>query len=79
MQQDFISFLDWSAEELRCIVEAAESFRQKWEARNSPPALKGRGALIWDASGFRNQAAFELGIAELGGVSVEVPGRLDAY
>ena len=78
MQQDFISFLDWSAEELRCIVEAAELFRQKWEARNSPPALKARRiALIWDASGFRNRAAFELGIAELGGVSVEVPGRLD--
>ena len=78
MQQDFISFLDWSAEELGYVMEAAESFRQKWKARNSPPALKGRHiALIWDASGFRNRGAFELGIAELGGVSVEVPGRLD--
>ena len=36
-----------------------------------------RIALIWDASGFRNRVAFELGIAELGGVSVEVPGCLD--
>ena len=78
MQQDFISFLDWSAEELGYVVEAAESFRQRWEARNSPPVLRGRRiALIWDASGFRNRVAFELGIAELGGVSVEVPGRLD--
>ena len=69
MQQDFISFLDWSAEELGYVVEAAESFRQKWEARNSPPALRGRRiALIWDGSGFRNRVAFELGIAELGGV-----------
>ena len=78
MQQDFISFLDWSAEELGYVVEAAESFRQKWEARNSPPALRRRRiALIWDTSGFRNRVAFELGIAELGGVSVEIPGRLD--
>ena len=60
------------------VVEAAESFRQKWNARNSPPVLRGkRIALIWDAPGFRNRVAFELGIAELGGVSVEVPGRLD--
>ena len=34
-------------------------------------------ALIWDAPGFRNRVAFELGIAELGGVSIEVPGALD--
>ena len=36
-----------------------------------------RIALIWDASGFRNRVAFKLSIAELGGVSVEVPGALD--
>ncbi len=78
MQRNFLSLLDWSAEELLHIVEAAESFRHRWNARNSPPALKGkRIALIWDAPGFRNRVAFELGIAELGGVSVEVPGRLD--
>ena len=78
MTQNFISFLDWHAEELIHIVEAAESFRRRWNARNSPPALGGRRiALIWDASGFRNRVAFELGIAELGGISVEVPGRLD--
>ena len=77
MQKNFISFLDWSAEELMHIVEAAESFRRRWKARNSPPVLRGkRIALIWDASGFRNRVAFKLGIAELGGVSVEVPGRL---
>jgi len=36
-----------------------------------------RIALVWDAEGFRNRVAFELGIAELGGVSVRVPGPLD--
>ena len=40
--------------------------------------LRGRRvALIWGASGFRNRVAFELGIAELGGVSVEIPDPLD--
>lgn len=78
MTQNFISFLDWPAEELIHIVEAAESFRRRWNTRKSPPALGGRRiALVWDASGFRNRVAFELGIAELGGISVEIPGRLD--
>ena len=31
MQRNFISFLDWSAEELMHIVEAAESFRERWK------------------------------------------------
>ena len=31
MQKNFISFLDWSAEELMHIVEAAESFRRRWK------------------------------------------------
>ena len=43
-----------------------------------PPALKGRRiALLWGAAGFRNRVAFELGIAELGGTSVEIPGPVD--
>ena len=60
------------------LVEAAGTFRQRWKERRSPQALRGRRiALIWDAEGFRNRVAFELGIAELGGVSVRVPGALD--
>ena len=77
MKRDFISFLDWSAEELKRLVETTESFRRRWQAGNTPPALRGkRIALIWNASGFRNRVTFELGISELGGVSVEVPVRL---
>jgi len=78
MPKDFISFLDWSADELSDIVEAARTFRRLWVEGESPPALRGRRvALMWGASGFRNRVAFELGIAELGGLSVEIPGPID--
>ena len=78
MPKDFISFLDWSADELSDLVEAARTFRRLWVEGKSPPALMGRRvALMWGASGFRNRVAFELGIAELGGMSVEIPGPID--
>lgn len=78
MPKDFVSLLDWHTADLIDLVKAAQTFRRLWIERNSPPALKGRRiALIWGASGFRNRVSFELGIAELGGVSVEIPGPLD--
>ena len=78
MPKDFISFLDWSTDDLSDLVKAAQAFRRWWVARASPPALKGRRiALMWGATGFRNRVAFKLGIAELGGTSVEIPGPVD--
>ena len=79
MPKDFISFLDWSADDLSDLVKAAQTFRRWWVKKKSPPVLKGRRiALMWGATGFRNRAAFELGIAELGGIPVEIPGPIDA-
>ena len=79
MPKDFISFLDWSADDLSDLVKAAQTFRRWWVEKKSPPVLKGRRiALMWGATGFRNRAAFELGIAELGGIPVEIPGPIDA-
>ena len=78
MPKDFITFLDWSADELSDLVNAAQTCRQLWVEENSPPALAGlRIALLWGAPGFRNRVSFELGIAELGGTSVEIPGTID--
>ena len=78
MPKDFISFLDWSTGDLMDLLEAARKYRLRWKERRSPQALSGRRiALIWDAEGFRNRVAFELGIAEFGGVAIQVPGALD--
>ena len=61
--KDFISFLDWSADELSDLVKAALTFRLLWLEGKSPPALEGRRvALMRGAAGFRNRVAFELGI-----------------
>ena len=73
MPKDFISLVDWPAADLLGLVKASQTFRRWWIDGNSPPVLKGRRiALIWGAAGFRNRVAFELGIAELGGIAVEI-------
>lgn len=35
-----------------------------------------RVAFIWDGEGFKNRAAFEIGVAEAGGIGIEIPGAL---
>ena len=78
MPKDFISLVDWPAADLLGLVKASQTFRRWWIDGNSPPVLKGRRiALIWGAAGFRNRVAFELGIAELGGITVEIRPPLD--
>jgi ornithine carbamoyltransferase len=50
----------------------------QWGFGQLPRPLNGKAiALIWDAEGFRNRVAFELGIPALGGIAVQIPGRLD--
>ena len=39
MPKDFISFLDWSAEDLMDLVEDASTFRRRWRERSSSQAL----------------------------------------
>lgn len=76
--RDFITLLDLSGAEIVSLLNLAERLRQDFKSDSLPTALDGKSvALIWDAGGFRNQVAFELGIAALGGRSVQVPGRLD--
>lgn len=78
MPKDFITFLDYSEEELLLLLDLADELCEQRHARTLPQYLKGKSiALIWDAEGFRNRVAFELGIAAMGGIAVQVPGRLD--
>ena len=78
MTKDFLTFLDYSQSEIIALLDLAEQMRESHRLRRMPQALAGRSvALIWDAEGFRNRVAFELGIASMGGVAVQMPGRLD--
>ncbi len=76
--RDFLSLLDRSTADIRDLLDQARRLRDDFRARTLPRALGDiRVGLIWDAEGFRNRVAFELGIALMGGTAIEVPGRLD--
>jgi ornithine carbamoyltransferase len=71
--------LDYSRAEIEALLDRTEVLRARWRAGDLPQLLRGkRVALIWDAGGFRNRVAFELGIQALGGAAVQVPGELGA-
>lgn len=79
MGRDFVSLLDWSQQEIVALLDLAGDMHRDWHAGRMEQPLRGRRvALVWDAGGFRNRVAFELGIAAMGGAAVQVPGELDA-
>jgi ornithine carbamoyltransferase len=78
MPKDFITFLDYSEKEIISLLNLSDQLRDQWRSEQLPDCLKGKSiALIWDAEGFRNRVAFELGITAMGGVAIQIPGRLD--
>jgi ornithine carbamoyltransferase len=78
MAKDFITFLDYSEKEIYSLLDLADQLRAKYGAREMPRYLANKSvALIWDAEGFRNRVAFELGISAMGGTAVQIPGHLD--
>jgi ornithine carbamoyltransferase len=78
MVKHFVSFLDFMETEIVALLDLADALREAWRLGQMPQHLRGKSlALIWDAEGFRNRVAFELGIARMGGIGVPVPGRLD--
>jgi ornithine carbamoyltransferase len=75
---DFIHLTDFSEAELTSMMDSADELRLSWIANKMPNKLANKNiALVWDAGGFRNRVAFELGIAAMGGKAIQVPGKLD--
>jgi ornithine carbamoyltransferase len=78
MPKDFITFLAYSQKEIVSLLDLSKKLHEQWGSEQLPHYLKGKSiALIWDAEGFRNRVAFELGIAAMGGIGIQIPGRLD--
>lgn len=78
MVKHFVTFLDFTDAEIIALLDLAAALAEAWRLRQMPRHLEGKSlALIWDAEGFRNRVAFELGIARMGGIGVQVPGKLD--
>ncbi len=77
MPKDFVTFLEYSENEIGALLDLAGQLHEQWKSKQLPRYLAGKSvALIWDAEGFRNRAAFELGIQAMGGLAVQIPGRL---
>jgi ornithine carbamoyltransferase len=78
MPKDFITFLEYSEKEILALLDLSEQLHGQWNSQQLPRYLNGKAiALIWDAEGFRNRVAFELGIKAMGGIAIQIPGRLD--
>jgi ornithine carbamoyltransferase len=78
MAKDFITFLDYTEAEITLLLDLADNLREAWHRKQLQRNLQGKAvALVWDGEGFRNRVSFELGIAAMGGVAIQVPGKLD--
>jgi ornithine carbamoyltransferase len=78
MEKNFITFLDYTEAEITSLLNLADTLHDAWHSKQLPQNLKGKSvAIIWNAGGFRNRVSFELGIGAMGGVVINIPGKLD--
>ena len=76
-QRNFLSFDDFTGQEIGAILDDADLLHRAWHAGSMPRSLAGRRIALWffDA-GFRNRVAFELGAQEMGAHVSVIPGSL---
>jgi ornithine carbamoyltransferase len=75
---DFLSLADLETSDIIALMDMAHALRGAWNASCMPQNLQNKNvAFIWDAEGFRNRVAFELGVAAMGGRAIQIPGSLD--
>lgn len=73
----FISFLDYSTEELVGILDRADYLATAWRENRMPKSLMDRKIGLWFyGNGFRNRVAFELGAKAMGADISYIPGEL---
>jgi ornithine carbamoyltransferase len=81
MSQSFrniVELTDVGADNLMWIFARATELAQLWRERRMPLSLSGkRVALVVNDTGWRNSAAFDLGIQAMGGICVQPPLRWD--
>lgn len=76
MTRHFLAVYDLVRSEIDELFQQAILFAGHFHGRTMPRLLEGkRIALSFEDGGFRNRVAFELGIKQMGGESVYIPGR----
>ncbi|MGR9428702.1 ornithine carbamoyltransferase [Rhizobium leguminosarum] len=72
--RDFLEFHSLPLDAIIAIIDRACQLAKHWADRTIPQSLKGkRVGVIVDDTGWRNTAAFDLGVKAMGGVCVQPP------
>ena len=78
--RDFVEFHDLGADVILSILARARLLAAAWQDRSMPQGLAGkRVAVIADDGGWRNTAAFDLGVKAMGGICVQPPVRFNVH
>lgn len=76
MKRDFLSFKDWSREELDYLLKRASELKEIRKKGVSHQPLKGKAlAMIFEKSSTRTRVSFEVGMFQLGGHSIFMSPR----
>jgi ornithine carbamoyltransferase len=74
--RDFLRIADWSTEDLQEVLDLADRLKGLQRRREDHHLLPGRAlGLIFEKPSLRTQVSFQVGIAQLGGVAVALPGE----
>jgi len=72
--RDFLRVADWSPDEIGAVLDLADSLKSA--PRDDRPLLPGRTiAMIFEKPSLRTRVSFDVGIAQLGGSAVYLPGE----
>jgi ornithine carbamoyltransferase len=71
--RDFLRIADWSADELRTVLDLADALKEAQRAREPHELLPGRMlGMIFQKSSTRTRVSFEVGITQLGGTALHL-------
>ncbi|HMX62801.1 MAG TPA: ornithine carbamoyltransferase [Candidatus Sumerlaeota bacterium] len=72
-KRDLLSIMDLDGGDLREIFDRSFQLKKEWQARRATPILQGCTlAMIFEKSSLRTRSTFEIGIAQLGGNSIDL-------
>jgi ornithine carbamoyltransferase len=71
--RDFLRIADWSAEELRTVLDLADTLKEAQQVREPHELLPGRTlGMIFQKASTRTRVSFEVGMTQLGGTALHL-------
>ncbi len=72
-KRDLLSIMDLDSADIQEIFSLSFDLKRKWENRELTPVLKGTTlAMIFEKASLRTRSTFEIGIFQLGGMSIDL-------